>query len=623
MREPAFTAEELRALELIGSPAWVFDLDRQETYWANRAALELFDAPSLESLRARQRRDPMSEGALRRLAVYRQRFALGEVVKERWTFYPEGRPPVAASCRCSGLHLEGAGGRRRAMLVQAELAPDRHVDATEARLVEALRHCNELISLYTLDGEALARNPAAEAALGRIEGAKLGDRLLDEDARDRALDAVRAGEVFRAEVPVATATGPTWQDTEARRVVDPVTGERAALVVQHDVTARREAAQQLREARRHAEAESQAKSSFLAVMSHELRTPMMGVLAAAELLRESALDPDQREALEMVFAAGRQMVDLVDDVLDISRLEAGRLPIRLAPTDLRETLEISLRPFASVARAKGVELTLAVDADVPDAVETDGRRLAQIVGNLVTNAIKFTDEGEVSVRVGASTTGADRVRLAIEVRDTGMGMDPARVDDLFQPFTQADSSASRSQGGAGLGLHIVRSLAEMLGGRIEVVTAPGAGTAVEVSLPAVRVATPTRPEPEPAAPRPLALRVLLADDNALNRRALARVLRRWGCEVLEAADGEEALAVTESQRPDVVLMDVWMPGVDGPTAARRLRGRADALAETPIIALSADAFYPEREGETSPFDRFLHKPVDWPSLRAALDALTG
>lgn len=623
MSARVFTASDLNALNLLGRPVWVFDLDRGATFWANTGALSLFAADSVEHLRARQTKDPMSEGMRRRLENYRARFEAGEAVEERWTFYPEGRGAVPAWCRCSGIRIDDGAGARLAMLVEANPIEDDSLGANETRLVEALRHCNELISLHRLDGAAVVRNPAAEQALGPVEGAALADVFLDQDALREGVQLAREGGVFRRELPIATRQGPAWHDTELRRVVDPITAEPALLVVQHDVTARRESEERLREARTDAEAASKAKSSFLAVMSHELRTPMMGVLAAAELLRESDLDPDQREALEMVFAAGRQMVGQIEDVLDISRIEAGRIRLQLAPTDVRAVLVETLRPFLDAVERKSLTLTQAVDASVPRRVQTDRRRLAQIIGNLVTNAIKFTDEGAIDVRVGATPLEGARLQLSLSVSDSGVGMDPSQAHRLFAAFAQADSSVSRSRDGAGLGLHIVKSLAEVLGGRVRVETALGEGSTFRVILPMEAAPASDNPSAPTHPKAKLALRVLVADDNTLNRRALVRMLRRWGCEVQQASDGAEALRVAEASPPDVILMDVWMPGVDGPTATRRLRARVDALADTPVFALTADAFYLEGEGEESPFDRFLHKPVDWDLLYEALRGVAG
>ncbi|HJL16444.1 MAG TPA: ATP-binding protein [Sandaracinaceae bacterium LLY-WYZ-13_1] len=625
---------DLALFERLTSPVWVYDLERLRPWWANRAALDLWAVSDLETWVERHLETPPSEGARRRLEAYAERFRQGESVTEQWSFYPAGRAPVSALCTCSALSIEDEHGTRVAMLVEARELAAEALLADERRLVEALRHCDEQISLYDLGGRPLLRNPAAERAFGTLEERDhdtLAAIFAEPDDADIARAALESRGRFRREARVHTRAGPAWHQVDLRRVVDPVTGGEAVLVSQHDVGAHREYERQLERARREAErlreraeAASRAKTAFLAVMSHELRTPMTGVLAAARLLGESALDEDQREVLAMVTDAGRQMVDLIDDVLDLSRVEAGRVSLRLEPASVERIVRETLRALAAAAEQKGLTLACEVADDVPASVVVDPRRLRQVLTNLVANAIKFSDEGPIRVAVDAEPVDEGRAWLRLAVMDRGAGMAPDQARRLFEPFAQGDSSSSRRHGGVGLGLHIVRTLVEVMGGAVDVDSELGRGSTFRVRLPAAIATSEARSEPPPPRRRHLPRRVLVADDNALNRRAFVRILRRWGCRVAEAADGAEALARLDEARFDAILMDVHMPGLDGVAAARAVRERPEPESTTPIVALTADAFFAESDAyREAGFDGFVSKPVDWDRLYATLERLTG
>jgi len=623
-------ASELSALDLISDPIWVFDLEALTSFWANRAALELFRADSLEALRERQSRERPSEGVLRRLDGYREHFARSETVVEDWTFYPEGGEPVHARCTCTGIRVVDERGEREGMLVHARPSGEA-LGPNERRLVEALRHTNELISMYAEDGTRLLCNPAAIESFG-LQGGDGGDefasRFTDPETAQRIRRCLATDEAFRGEVEVVTLAGSGWFDTEVRRVHDPVSGERMLLCVQRDVSSRHEFEARLESARDEAEtlrveaeAASQAKTSFLAVMSHELRTPMTGVLAAAELLRDSDLDADQREALDMVGEGGRQMLALIDDVLDISRIESGHVDLDLGPVPLRALVEETLRPLAPRATAKGLSLEHRVAEDVPTHVVSDRRRLAQILTNLVANAIKFTDEGGVRVHLDLERRDGSRAWIRLSVVDSGVGMEPAQIDALFEPFAQAPSTVRRALGGAGLGLHIARSLAELLGGDIQATGKLGSGSRFAVRIPGTVVERAPPPTPAPGLRVPLLLKVLVVDDNPLNRRTFARLLRHWGCEVILAEDGVEAVERVQELLPDVVLMDVMMPRLDGPSAAAAIRGLDGRAASTPIFAVTADAYFAHAAATGGLFDASMSKPIDWDALHDRLRAL--
>ncbi|MCA0374718.1 MAG: response regulator [Gemmatimonadetes bacterium] len=402
------------------------------------------------------------------------------------------------------------------------------------------------------------------------------------------------------------------------------------LSVQTDVTRMMEHEAALRDAQVRAESANRAKSEFLANMSHEIRTPLTALLGHAgllhEALREVGASPAQRQAIETIEAAGEHLLRVLGDILDISRIEAGRLPVEAVPTPLPTLLREVEQLLQPRAAARGVRLDANLRTPVPAVILTDPTRMRQVLMNLVGNAAKFTEVGHILVEAAVTDTPTGS-QLLVAVEDTGPGMTAEQAEQLFEPFTQADSSVTRRYGGTGLGLTISRRLADLLGGTVALVrTAPGEGARFELRLPLATPpdtpwvsALPTTgavPSAHPAVAPPtrLAGRVLVAEDGVDNQRLITLLLERAGAAVTVAANGVEALdhlgAAREAGAPfDVLLTDMQMPVMDGYTLARTLRARGD---EIPIIALTAHAMGDDRarcleagcnEYEPKPIDR--------------------
>jgi PAS domain S-box-containing protein len=518
--------------------------------------------------------------------------------------------------------------------VRAEqaLATSREELASSERMHRAMFERNpQPMWLFGREGfQVVAVNDAACAAYGYSRDEFLSLSVLDilpAEDRPEFIGSMLVAEGEHAGLRVSMPRRHRYRDgtiVDVEITADDilVDGRECRIVLSQDVTERTRVAAELAAARDEAVEASNAKSAFLANISHEVRTPMNGVLGMTQLLLDGPLDAEQRALAEHLASSGELMVSLINDILDISKIEAGQLQLELNDFSLRESIAKACAVANPQAIAKGLELVQEIDQALPALSRGDGRRLHQILLNLIVNAVKFTSEGTIVVRaaVGPQHGAASSVR--IEVIDAGIGIEPSVIENMFEPFTQADASTTRKYGGTGLGLAISRELIELMGGTIGAASQPGRGSTFWIELvlhePATKHGEPPSPGEQDGASAgphwatpPL---VLVVEDSPVNQIVVVRTLERCGCRTEVANNGREALELLSRQRYDVVLMDCQMPEMDGYEATAALRARENGGPRTTVVAMTAHAMRGDRERcLDAGMDDYLSKPIrrDW------------
>ena len=442
---------------------------------------------------------------------------------------------------------------------------------------------------------------SAEEAVGRpVDELVFGSSKFDsEDGREITREALTTGRAQR--ITQRRRRDGSLVDVELMVVPLTVDGSHAGLLAMyHDVT-------ELQRARQEAEAATHAKSAFLATMSHEIRTPMNAVIGMTDLLLGTDLTGEQREFAEVVHSSGDALLHVIDDILDYSKIEAGKLDLEHEPFNLRDCVEGALDIVAPRAWEKELELGCLIDDDAPAGIVGDEARLRQVLLNLLSNAVKFTEQGEVVVLVDAAQTEAGSYRVELAVRDTGIGIPPDRMDLLFTSFSQVDASTTRRFGGTGLGLAISKRLVDLMGGTISVESEQKKGSTFRISLPVTAAEVPAKILLDEGLPHLAGKRILIVDDNATNREIVTRHARSWGMEPVAVERPAAALElIAEGESFDVAVLDMMMPEMDGLALAGEIRSRRSAE-ELPLLLLTSLGRLPQAES-SSLFSAQLAKP---------------
>jgi PAS domain S-box-containing protein len=555
-----------------------------------------------------------------------------------WVTFPPA-VAIAATISAVGTVLGIASASRTANhTFQRLIAALSTSESTKRRLTFASESAGDGYFELDLVDLIFKPHPTMAAGLGISAGSwplsELAERIHPDDSPSPtdALKKMRRGELnaFDEQVRLRRHNGEyRWMHMRARVLEATGTESRTVIGTVVDLSSWKALEAELRAAKDDAVASSRSKSEFLANMSHEIRTPLNGVLGMAQALDGEDLSSAQREKVATILDSGRSLTALLNDVLDLSKVEAGKLEISPVPGDLLHSLKRISQLFEAQAEEKGIELAVSYDANLPDKLIYDPVRVRQCISNLLSNAMKFTERGRVAVSVSSQKLDDAEHLVAIEVSDTGIGMSPEVQARLFNAFTQADATTTRRFGGTGLGLAISRQLARLMGGDIRVESADGQGARfiltfrAKAALPAPASASVAKVVVNAQAPAGMTLRgkrVLVTDDNAINRQVIKLFLAPQGCECTEAVNGRQALDRLESEAFDVVLLDIHMPVMDGKEAIQRIRSSQQPWSDIPVIALTADAMLGDREkylalGMTD----YVSKPVDQRELIAKMN----
>ena len=557
--------------------------------------------------------------------------AYGRLWAQRGARVAEGQTFAALreAAKASGLYPQAAGRVSQAVV---EPAPPRsealHSRAFLDAVVESVPAM--LIVKNGADGRFVLVNRAGEDLLGVPREALIGHCDADFFPPDQAAGfaemdrrVLESGTLWVIdEEPLQTPhNGERWLQT--KKIAIPGEGdEKLLLIISEDITERKMSAAALEAALQSAQAASVAKSEFLANMSHEIRTPLNGVLGMAQVLGQTALTTSQREMMDVILNSGRTLNALLSDILDLAKVEAGEVELEPAPFALRAALTAAAATFEGVAQQKGLAFNLGFDDDFHDAVVGDALKIGQVVSNLISNAVKFTSQGAISVQARTTRSGDGAVALEVEIRDTGEGFDEAVRANLFDRFVQGDGSITRRFGGSGLGLAIALRFAKLMDGDIACDSIKGQGARFVFTArlaPGPAQDAPTARRPAAAAPQ-RRLRVLLAEDHPTNQRVVELMLGETA-DLVITDNGQAALGAFGLEAFDVVLMDTQMPVMDGLTAIRAIREREQraGLDRTPIISLTANAMPHQVEAcLAAGADLHLAKPITITGLMEGL-----
>jgi PAS domain S-box-containing protein len=523
--------------------------------------------------------------------------------------------------------------RRRKLVRESQHRTQRTINRLESVLANAL----DCIISINIEGRVLSFNPAAERCFGyketEVKGKILSDLIIPEPLREAHQLALRRFQEFgrgkligeRIEVQALRSNGDVFPVELTLAAIESEAGPVFFGFIR-DITNRKAAEASLMEARDAAQAANRAKSDFLAVMSHEMRTPMNVILGMTDLVLDSNLEASQERRLQQVSEAGDTLLKLINQILDLAKIEAGKMQLFPAPSDIRSMVLEQVDMLEPMASKKGLSLSASVDHNLAPSYDCDVARLKQVLSNLINNAVKFTENGSVLVNLKRIQSKEDVDRLLFEVADTGIGISSEAQQSIFEHFVQEDTTRSRRHEGTGLGLAIAREIITRMGGEIGVESEHRAGSCFWFMLDLERSDEHEgdRVQKRAVSAMPgesvsLGLNILLAEDNAANRSLALAYLKKLGCQTIAVANGKEALDSLDSHVFDAILMDVQMPEMDGIEATKYIRTTGSQAQHIPVIALTANAM-PEdvQECLSIGMSDVLAKPLKFPELKRVL-----
>jgi|CXWL01.1.fsa_nt_gi signal transduction histidine kinase len=627
----------LQVFEWSDTPMWVFDLAGKCMRWANPAGVAFWNAASLEEFLARDFSN-LSPATITRNQAQMDEHTAGRTGHDQWTVYPLGQP-TTLNAHTIGVQLPDGS---LAILYEALQVPNT-LTPSVLRGVETMQQTPLIVGLYRLiDGSAVMLNPSGVRAFGILDSSVRCDDFaaifVDPALAQTIRQQVSDSQIFSAEALIKTCMGERWYGLDVRPVSDPVTGESLLQLNAQDISELKATQADLNLAKEVAEAANLAKSRFLATMSHEIRTPMNGILGMAQLLLMPSLnDSERRDYARTILSSGQTLLSLLNDILDLSKIEAGKFQLDATVVTPESVLRETCNLFGGSAQAKGLQLDCQWRGVIDQRYLADSHRLRQMLFNLVGNAIKFTYQGQVRVEATETDRSGESALLEFAVSDSGIGIPDDKVDFLFKPFSQTDSSTTREFGGTGLGLSIVSQLAKAMGGDVGVSSEPGLGsrfwfrvrvqvvTQGQSSRHAERLDADAQPSTPPGK---LSGHVLVAEDNLVNCMVIESLLGKLGITMTLASDGQEAVdAITQighgvsADQPNLILMDIQMPVMDGYTATDKIRQWefTHGHPRLPILALTADAFEDDRQHCLDVgMDDVLTKPISMDALKVAL-----
>ena len=642
--------------DLLRAPVWIFDIDQKAMYWANRSALYIWNATSLEELLSRDFASDMSDAAWSFLLDTKAKLLRNQVVSEQWTFYPRGLGATTLDIHCSAIRIDTDG--RIAMLIEAEIIGNYQIPQAyhvfgSTRSSSSSASALELTTTTTATKVevTLPKTPDALKTAVRSQEDEniLLQRFVDIELGQSALQQIQNGADFSAEAQLytqalAASNPPRWFNVLLRRARDPVTSEFVILYIARDiediVRARKETTK------------AALKSEFLDVMAHEIRTPLHQIVGHVDLLEDSVLNKEQLESVQQIQSSSSLLMSIINDLLDCSKLEYGQVQIENVTFALDSVVHGCVASLRPQAQKKGIHLSCHIHASCPPHLISDPNRLRQILNNLLSNAVKFTETGSVTLSVapaadaqgnlesssrnncGNQKTGSECMRLRFSVTDTGIGMDATEQKVIFERYRQANSSVARHFGGTGLGLPICKGLVDLMHGTIGLTSESGRGSTFFFEIPfAVAKLTankniptpPTTPgamvAPQKESPGASSMEVLVVEDNKVNQKVVRSMLQRFGHTVTIAENGQVALKELNQKQFHLILMDIQMPVMDGIECTKYIRNVLHLSKEQmPIVGLTAgfqlseQSFYENEVGMNS----CLGKPLPMDALKNTL-----